>query len=243
MYNALDNFMLRRIRHILVVSEKSRELICKLGINRERVIVVPNGFDMSRAEEKVNRPTGAFSPIRIVAAGRLSFEKGYDILVEAISYLDKDLPKHCFFVYGEGPERNNLRNQSEKLGVADRIQFCGFVDDLLSIFREMDFMVLPSRSEGMPNVVLEAWSQQLGVLATSVGGLPEMITDGHNGFLVKPSDPRHLADKLTKAIRSRSRMHEFGEKGLETLKERYSFTRQSELLSHIYETILDGKSI
>lgn len=238
LYNWLDNRVLKRIGHILVVSEKSRELLTEIGVPPDRLIVVPNGFDMSRSipEKPESKYTG---PFRIVAAGRLSREKGYDILVDSLAILRKKTDDFQVSIYGVGPEENALRAQVKGLALDRQITLSGFVDDLLPVFREADLMVLPSRSEGMPNVVLEAWSQHLPVVAAAVGGLPEMIQSGHNGLLAEPVNPGDLAEKINEALSDRSQLNDFGRAGYETLVERYSFQRQALLLDQIYRRILE----
>ncbi len=238
LYNKLDNYVLRNIPHVLVVSEKSREIVAAMGVDPEKITVVPNGFDLSKAAADGERNKSDNEPIVMVAAGRFSSEKGYDILIEALALIKNKLPACRVDLYGEGPEEQNLRSLVDRHGLADHVRFCGFVPDLLPIFREADLMLLPSRSEGMPNVVLEAWSQHLGVVAAAVGGLPEMIEHGQNGLLVKPEDSRDLADKIIEATTDRSRMYEYGHLGYETLVENYSFERQAVLLDQIYRRIL-----
>ncbi|MDF1544729.1 MAG: glycosyltransferase family 4 protein [bacterium] len=238
LYNKLDNYLLRKILHILVVSEKSREVVIAMGVDPGKIIVVPNGFDLAKASATSDRNRSKEEPVRMVAAGRFSSEKGYDILIDALALVKKKGPDFRVELYGEGPEESNLKNLVHRHGLDDHVSFCGFVPDLLPIFRQADLMLLPSRSEGMPNVVLEAWSQQLGVVAAAVGGLPEMIQSGHNGLLVTPEDSSDLADKIIEAITDRSRMYEFGRLGYETLVERYSFERQAVLLAEIYNRIL-----
>jgi glycosyltransferase involved in cell wall biosynthesis len=118
--------------------------------------------------------------------------------------------------------------------LGDIVSFCGFVDDILPIFREIDFMVMPSRSEGMPVVILEAWSQQVGVLATSVGGIPEMIKSGQSGLLVPPENVAELSDKLLWALNHRDRMDQFGRAGFELVKEKYTYPVQAARLAAVY---------
>jgi glycosyltransferase involved in cell wall biosynthesis len=238
LYNKLDNYVLRKIPNVLVVSEKSREMVAAMGVDAERITVVPNGFDLAKAVTNGDRNKGDTEPIAMVAAGRFSSEKGYDILIEALALIKDELPAFRVDLYGEGPEEENLRSLVDRHGLADHIRFCGFVPDLLPVFREADLMLLPSRSEGMPNVVLEAWSQHLGVVAAAVGGIPEMIRHGQNGLLVKPEDSRDLADKITEATTDRSRIYEYGHLGYETLVGNYSFERQAVLLDQIYRRIL-----
>ena len=238
LYNWIDDRVLRKLEHIIVVSEKSKESIVRLGIQQDRVIVVPNGFDMSKSIAERAPIVDSSRPIRIVAAGRLSSEKGYDILMDALALVSKQAPAFLVDIYGEGPEEQRLKQKVIELKLTDKVNFPGFVSDLLPVFRKADLLVLPSRSEGMPNVVLEAWSQHVAVVAAAVGGLPEMIRHGENGWLADPEDPADLARNIEAAISDSSKMHYYGQMGYETLVERYSFQRQALLLDHVYRQIL-----
>jgi glycosyltransferase involved in cell wall biosynthesis len=239
-YNLINYIYLKKIPRILTVSSTSREFLVKKGIRPGAIRVVPNAIECQnpdRARPDGNRDRGAV--VKVVAAGRLSYEKGYDILLKAISSIKDKVPDFVVSIYGHGPEKGNLLRLVEELGVSDRVRFCGFIDDVKPVFRESDFLILPSRSEGMPNVILEAWSQQLGVLSTAVGGVPEMIEDNVSGLLSTPDDAEALADRLMYAIEHPDKMAEFGRKGFEIVRERYSYEKQAELLENIYTEFLE----
>jgi len=237
-YNRINWIFLKKIPAVLTVSSTTRQLLINRGIPADRVSVVPNAIDCNdgiQPSRDGQRISG--EKIKVVAAGRLSHEKGYDILLDAVSRIIKEAPPFVLSIYGHGPEEESLKEKAVKLGLADCVEFCGFVDDVKPVFRVSDFMVLPSRSEGMPNVILEAWSQKLGVLSTAVGGVPEMIQPGQNGLLVPSEDIPALADKLLFAFANPAEMYLYGEKGHETVREKYSYRKQAELLEKIYTEI------
>src|SRR5207244_4478612 len=124
---------------------------------------------------------------RIVgAAGRLSPEKGFDVLVDAIALVRDHNPDVAFAIFGDGPCRPDLQQQISSLGLTGAVALAGFRLDLDQYLPHLDLLVLPSHTEGLPNVVLEACAAGVPVVATAVGGTPEVIEDGASGFLVPP---------------------------------------------------------
>ena len=238
-YNQLNWIYLRRIRRVITVSSASRQYLIGKGISGDTIVVVPNAIECDdSAPFRVSKSQAPDSEFRVVAAGRLSYEKGYDILLKAVALVKDKAPAFRLFIYGTGPEEANLRKSAEELGIGDLIEFAGFVDNIKPLFREADLMILPSRSEGMPNVILEAWSQRLPVLSTAVGGVPEMIQPGQNGLLVPSDDPQAMADMLSFAMFHTEEIVAYGEAGYETVREKYSYPKQSELLEKIYNDFL-----
>lgn len=150
----------------------------------------------------------ADDPVRIVSVGRAVPKKGYDVLLRALSLLPADL--HWRFAHlGDGPERKMLKLQAESLGIADRTEWRGAVDqgEVLAAYRASDLFALACRitddgdRDGLPNVLVEAASQGLPCVSTAISAIPELFTDGQNGLLVPPEDPAALATALASAIR------------------------------------------
>ena len=238
LYNFIDRQVLKRMSTVLTVSEMSRKFLVGMGIPFEIIRVVPNAIDRSKfADSGYKREVPFNRTVRITAAGRLSFEKGYDNLLKAISLIVDKAPSFKVSIYGHGPEEENLKKMAEDLKINDFIEFCGFVDDILPVLKNSDFLVLPSRSEGMPNIILEAWAQKLGVLSASVGGVPEMITPGISGLLSQPENPESLSRQMLFAIDYPDEMIKYGEVGYELVQDKYSYKRQSELLNKIYSSV------
>jgi len=233
-YNAIDRRVLRRLRQVITVSERTRELLIEKGIPPERIAVVPNAIDdaslLSENQFKV-RPE---RPARIIAAGRFSYEKGFDLLLQALNKAREAAPPFRVDFYGIGPEADKLREMVNDLSLGEVVEFRGFVDDLLPALREADFLVMPSRSEGMPVTVLEAWSQRLGLIATTVGGVPEIVREAVNGLLVPSEDVEALADRIVWALHNLEEMRKYGAAGFRLVKEKYTYSRQAELLREIY---------
>lgn len=234
LYNAVDRQVLKRLKQVIAVSQKTRVLLIDLDIPQENITVVPNAIDDASLIEENQFEVRPEGPARIIAAGRFSHEKGFDLLLQALRKLKDTTPAFKVDLYGVGPEEEKLKQMVRELSLEDTVFFRGFVDSLLPAMRKADFLVMPSRSEGMPVTVLEAWSQRLGLVATTVGGVPEIVTDGVNGLLVPPEDVDALAAGISHAVSNLPEMQQYGSAGFDLVREKYTYSRQAELLRRIY---------
>ena len=235
-YNALNAWLLRRMPLVLTVSEKSRDILIDMGVQSDKIRVVPNAVEKSKmVGPDFVRSINENEPLKMVCAGRLSYEKGYDILLDALAQIKSEIPPFIVEIYGHGPEQENLRQQTERLGLTDCVFWRGFTDDIISVLRTSDLLLLPSRTEGMPNVLLEAWAQKLGVVSAAVGGVPEMMQHHNGGWLVKPDDSADLAVKIKEAVADRQEIIDRGQRGYRTVTEIYSYEKQEEILDNIYK--------
>jgi glycogen(starch) synthase len=163
-----------------------------------RVPIIPNGVDAERHAPAPRRSVTA-TP-RILFIGRLAFQKAPDVLLRALARISEK-SFHCEIV-GDGPDRAALEQQAQDLGLAERITFRGWVnrEDLPGCYHSADIVVLPSRMEGMPNVVLEGMAHALPVVATDVPGTRDIVRDGETGRLVPVEDDAALAAALAQLI-------------------------------------------
>lgn len=139
-------------------------------------------------------------PLRVLYAGRLVPEKGVEVLIEAVARVSKDIPCELWIV-GRGPSESGLRQQARKRGIENHIRWFGWVpwgEKLFKLMREADILVLPSFTEGLPLVLIEAMSQSLPVVASATGGVPEIIHDKETGLLFSPGNSEELARCIKK---------------------------------------------
>jgi glycosyltransferase involved in cell wall biosynthesis len=241
LYNWIHKMMLRRTDLVLTVSNKTAAILSTMGVPENNIRVVFNAIeDEKLVDPGFDRKPPQNRPMQIVAAGRLSHEKGYDVLLEALPKLSSNRA-YVLDIYGHGPEQGRLQEQIRRHRLTDRVRLAGFVDDILPVLRQADLMVLPSRSEGMPNILLEAWSQKLGSVCTSVGGVPEMITDGVHGLLAPPADSAALAAQLSRALEHPEEVLAWGAAGYQRVREMYTYRAQARLLTEIYERAVKAK--
>ncbi len=171
-------------------------------------------------------------PMRIVSVGRGVAKKGFDDLFNALALVDPAL--HWTFVHiGDGILLDQMKQQVEDLGLNDRFEWLGAKtrDVVIKILREGDLFVLASKidadgdRDGLPNVLMEALSQKLPVLATDVSGIPELINHGDNGWLVSPGNPEQMAQALERLIRDPGLRKKLGEAGYKRLQADFSLDK------------------
>ncbi len=194
---------------ICVADHVLEDLAEQFRIPRQKLVRIYNPMDLGRVQklaEAGGNPYAGDGP-RAVAAGRLSKEKGVDLLLEAFSLVRKVLPTCRLTILGQGPLEPILRAERKRLGLAQAVEFAGFQPNPYAYFKHADVFVLPSRYDAMPNAVLEALAVGTPVVATDCpGGIREILGDSPVGALVPPADVRRLADAIISACRERRKI-------------------------------------
>jgi glycosyltransferase involved in cell wall biosynthesis len=183
----------RRAAHVLTPSAYLRDLVVAWGIDPARVTVSPNPAPARlprETREELRPELGADGPV-LVFAGRLMAAKALDVGLEALA----QAPGVTLLVAGDGPDRARLEQARSALGLGERVRFLGGLgrDEVLRLLRGADAALLPSRWENFPHLVVEALAVGTPVVATAVGGVPEILRDGENGLLVPAGDAGALA--------------------------------------------------
>jgi glycosyltransferase involved in cell wall biosynthesis len=168
------------------------------------------------------RPAGPDERLHVLFAGALTPVKGVDVLLRALAEAVARGAKSRLLVAGDGPERSRLAALAAVEGVADRVQFLGHLEHvaLRELMRSAIVLVLPSRSEGLPLVVLEAMASGTAVIGSRVGGIEEIVRDGWNGVLVAPNDPHALAEALIALVKDPSVATTMGRRGRAVVEQR-----------------------
>jgi glycosyltransferase involved in cell wall biosynthesis len=179
----------RRCDHLIGNTRAIADFAIRGGWPRERVHYLPNFVPEMGGAEPLQRPRDM--PLAL-ALGRLHPNKGFDLLLDALAMTNGvDL-----WIAGDGPLRARLETAAVRLGLAARVRFLGWRDDIPALLASADFLVCPSRHEPLGNVVIEAWSARLPVLASATAGPAELIADGDNGILVPVGDVGALAQAI-----------------------------------------------
>jgi glycosyltransferase involved in cell wall biosynthesis len=144
---------------------------------------------------------------------------------------------------GDGPERERLADHARRAGLDGVVQFLGFRRDVSALLAVSDCVALPSLSEGLPNIVLEAFAAGRPVVASAVGGVPELVLPGETGWLVPPRDPAALADALAECLSDRARGESTGAQGRPLVRSHYSRERQVERLTRVFAAAAAGRAI
>ncbi len=201
LYRHFNRISLPAAHRVVAVCRAFVSELQKIGVRPERVTVRHNMVRpfIPSSEQDVQELRGRLGlrceELVLLSAGRLSREKGHVDLVSSIARVRKygHAPPFRVLVAGEGPERTHLLAHSRELGVQDLISFIGYQSDLRPYYTMADILILPSHSEGSPNVLLEAMAAKIAVVATTVGGIPEIVVDKQSALLVPPHDPGALA--------------------------------------------------
>ena len=227
---------------VVAVSEDIAANLEALGVPKSKIKVVANGVDRRFQpadcrvmRERLGLPDEEFIMLFV---GLLVPVKGLDVLVESLAELAD--PKPLCLLVGDGPERPELERQAVQLGVSDRLRFAGrrSSDEIPTWMGAADILVLPSRSEGRPNVVLEAQACGLPVVATRVGGTPELVCDGKTGLLVESEDVADLADALQRLRIDRGLREALGRAGREQA-DGMTWAVSAEKMAAIYRDLLE----
>ena len=231
--------------------------LASLARSPQSVHLLYHGLDLDRFEvttaQQVGRGrdgTEADDPVRFLSVGRAVEKKGLDTLLYALAQLPSDLKWRWTHIAG-GPLLKKLKEQANQLGIADKVEFLGgqAQSRVLQAYRESDLFVLPCRiaadgdRDGLPNVIVEAQSQQLPVVSTPISGIPELIENGRNGVLIEPDNPAQLAQALADLSRDPARRQEIGRWGMEAVHEKFNaaneITQLLELLGVNQKTQLE----
>ena len=241
--------MLRWMRKVVCVSEGQAQKVVRAGVGVERVAVIHNAISTERfnhpdrsyhAKLREFFPASVRSKIKYVvgAAGRLSPEKGYDVLIEGAKKVGKHCDNVAFVLFGEGRLDNALREQVKAAGLEDRFCMAGFSPQLDLFMPHFDLFVQSSHTEGLPNVLLESLAAGVPVVATNVGGTAELVRDNEHGRLIAPDDADLLAKQVRDLLNDEQLRSTMARAGTQWVREQFSFTRQATSYLSLFRTIL-----
>jgi glycosyltransferase involved in cell wall biosynthesis len=246
-YYRLGHWALRRMDHVVAVSEDLYQMLPPLGIPEARRSLVPNAIDVvqfaRRRSTREAREALGMDPARLVvgAVGRLAPEKGFDLLVQAFDRvlaagLDAEL-----VIAGEGEERPRLEALIAQLGRGDRVRLLGHQSEVRPLYEALDVFALSSRREGLPNVVLEGMALEVPVLATRVAGVPGVIQDGTEGLLIEPGSVDELTAALKRLLADAGLRRRLARNARNTIETRFSFAARMDRIGSIYDRLLTKK--
>jgi glycosyltransferase involved in cell wall biosynthesis len=233
------------VDRILTVSYSIRSTLLRAGVRANKVQVVYEGVDLdwvdaqSEAEKLTPDTAGPF----VVTVAHLSPEKGHATLLRAISLLKDRFPGTRYYIMGEGNLRNELEGQASRLSIADHVVFTGFRADCEALMSQFDLFCLPSLSEGLSSAILAAMANRLPVVATDVGGIPELVKDGETGRVVVPNCERELAKALESLLESPSLRRRMGEAGRRRIEQEFTVERKLDETERAYLKLLGSRNI
>lgn len=243
------NFQARHILMERALSAVTARIVCcsdfvrdfvvrREGITSERTVTIHNGVE-DRLAEDGDCDRDGIGPVCIAVVASLVENKGHAVLLEAVHRLVQIHPGLELWIVGEGPLRETLEERAGALGMAGRAVFLGQRDDVPRILSRSDIVVLPSLyREGLSVSLIEAMSRARPVVATSVGGARELVTDGVNGFLVAPKDVSALAAKLDLLVRDETLRRAMGSAGRRRYEEKFNAAVMIGRIEALYRDLL-----
>src|SRR5882757_1594451 len=229
-YGVADRFVLRKYARVVAVSDEVRMRLLKAGVREEKVDLVRNGIDLRPFDNVIPSLRAVSAPDRTLIVGligRLSWEKGIDIFLRAAARVVAELPNARFVVVGEGLDRDKLELLIDELQIRKNVSMLGRREDMPSIYASLDVIVSSSRQEGLPMAILEGMASGLPLVATAVGEVPTVVTDGRTGVLVPSEDADSLAAKIVDLLQDSEKRLRLGAAAKQLMKEEYSAERMT----------------
>jgi glycosyltransferase involved in cell wall biosynthesis len=237
LYYGIDRLCLPFYERVICVSEDLKERCLRSGVPASRCVLIENGIDAEEFSRWTTRAPGGHRLV-IGAIGRLSAEKGFDVLIRAVGQLLQRGSDVELLIAGEGDDRPRLEALIAELGLAQRVRLLGYRSDPREVYEALDVFALSSYREGLPNVLLEAMSLEVPVVATRIAGIPRLIRDGENGLLVEPGDVNALADRLAQLLAAPELRSRLGQAGRATIEVGYSFAARMDRVRALYDDLL-----
>ena len=228
------------VHHYVVVSRQiGAWLTGTLGVAPTRLTHICNGVDTERFRPL---PNGRSGPLAIGTVGRLQTVKNQVLLIRACGQLRRQAPDLAaawqLRIVGDGPERQSLEAAIDAEGLQSIAGITGWDDDVPASLRDLDVFVLPSLNEGISNTILEAMASGLPVVATAVGGNPELVADNETGFLIPGNDPAALAERLLRYLRTPALARAHGRAGRERVEREFSIQRMLQDYERMYRAVI-----
>ncbi|MES9991082.1 MAG: glycosyltransferase [Candidatus Thiodiazotropha sp.] len=253
LYDELDAFALRFVDKVILVN---RTMLVKKQIKRipaKKIAVINNGvtintsklstiphdqlIDICFSDQVVkNKLKSSIKHSRIIASiGRLSHEKGFLTLIEALRILHKEHNhKFTLLIVGEGEDRKTLEKEAARHGLSEYLILTGYIDDAFRILPLVDYYVISSITEGLPITLLEAMSLEVPIIATEVGGIPDVLENGKDSLLIKPNDANAIADSILKLIENPNLAKDITERSKAKVVNEYSSKAMANNYMNVY---------
>jgi glycosyltransferase involved in cell wall biosynthesis len=238
---------MNNIDAIIAISGGVKKVLVEGGVHPEKIEVIRSGIDFSsfdddsralKYKDYLHREFSFEADDYLVGiVAHLADHKGHQYLIQATKILKQQSPKIKTIIVGEGPLSMELNRQAKELDVEDIVFFLGFRKDIPKILTSLDLFVLSSYLEGMGSSILDAMACRLPVVATKVGGIPELVIHGETGILVPPRNPSALAKAILKLYSNKTLASRLGQKGYELVHQKFSAEAMADKVVRLYEKV------
>jgi glycosyltransferase involved in cell wall biosynthesis len=212
---------------IVAISESIQLQLQMCGISPAKIRIIYEGMDMDlfprRAE---SRPRTPGKPVVVGTVAHLSAEKGLNYLIEAAAMIPAVQSRLRFVIVGDGKCLHDLKELAARKGLSDVFDFAGFHSDTYQFMQSFDIFALPSLSEGLSSAILEAMATSLPIIASNVGGIPELVKNGENGLLVAPANPAELAQAIQRLVENPAEAERMGSDGRARMEKKFTLERK-----------------
>ncbi len=242
-YNHLDRWLMRRADRVVAVSESMASELSQAGVREDRIRVIRNAIDPSDYRPdadgaQVRHAAGAGpEDLLIGVIGRLSPEKGQEVFIRALRRVVQVVPQAKAVLVGEGEQAGVLRAALQAQGLERRVSLTGYHRDISPIYAALDLVVVPSLSEGLPNVLLESMLHGKAVVATGVGGTREVMSGWIPEWTVPAGDPDALARAMIEALLEARRRATLGQRGARRVRAHFSSFQRAEHIKRVYHEL------
>lgn len=243
LYHRAD-WLLRFADQVVAVSRHTAVRLQRLGVPGTKILTIHNAVEYD--ETGVGPDVGSFrrahglppdAPM-VAVIGRMSKEKGHRLFIDAVKRVRAIAPDVSAVVVGEGVDEAAVHGYATRLGLDGSVHFVGYHRPISAVYADVDLVVIPSESEGSPNVLLEAMSAGRPVIATSVGGIPEIVTHERHALLVPPGDAGALASAIERLLRDKPLRDRLVEEARLLVQANHSPARRAGRITQIYESLL-----
>lgn len=243
-------YSLGSVEAVIAISKQVEQSLIAGGVSRTAVRTIYSGIQFSDAAPAAQSPAlyAAFGlsadAVLLGTVAHLFARKGYDVMLRALPAIIREVPAVQYLIVGTGDAayERQLRALAATLRVANHVHFAGFQDDVAPFLSALSLYVHPARMEGFGIAVLEALAAGKAVVATRVGGLPEVVEHGRTGLLVAPNDPDELSAAILSLLRDEGRRKEMGDRAARTARERFDLRASMGDMERLYRQALTGRA-
>ncbi len=245
LYERLDRWIIKKMDHLVCVSLSIKKKLEGLGLDNGRITFIPNvidadKFDPDKAKDGLRQEFNLQDNPVMGIVGRLNYEKGHIYLLRAMKDICSRIPTAKLLIVGDGVLKEELKKEAEYLGISGNVIFTGIRKDMASVYKSLDIFILPSLTEGLPLALLEAMSMKLPVIATGVGGVPEVLSE-NEGILIPPKDAGILKRSILSLLADRALRKELGENARKKILSGFSLSSLFQKYMQIYSETMNNQ--